>query len=100
MRRLGAETWFGPLGDYLAQQAATRQRRVELPFAQLEVGILGRALPARARTRRDWWRNDGTAQHAWHGWLRVGWFVGAVSLATETVTLMLAWISRPCALGT
>ncbi len=57
-----------------------------LPFAQLEVAILGRALPARARTRRDWWQNDGRAAHAWHGWLRAGWLVGAVSLATETVT--------------
>ncbi len=23
---------------------------------------------------------------AWYGWLRAGWFVGTVSLATETVT--------------
>ncbi len=62
------------------------QRRVELPFAQLEAAILERPLPPRAHTRRHWWRNDGTEQHAWYGWLRAGWFVGAVSLATETVT--------------
>jgi hypothetical protein len=86
MRRSSVATWFGPLGDYLAQQAAAGQRRVELPFAQLEVAILGRALPARARTRRDWWQNDGREPHAWYGWLRAGWLVGAVSLATETVT--------------
>ncbi len=77
---------YAPLGDDLTRQAAAGRRQVVLPFAQLEVAILGRALPPRARARRDWWRNDGTAQHAWYGWLRAGWFVGAVSLATETVT--------------
>ena len=86
MRRSPLEDQYAPLGAYLTRQAAAGRRRVELPFAQLEVAILARALPARARTRRDWWRNDGTEPHAWHGWLRAGWFVGAVSLVTETVT--------------
>ncbi len=77
---------YGRLGDYLAGQAAAGQRQVVLPFAQLEVAILGRPLPPPARGHRDWWRNTGHSPHAWYGWLRAGWFVGTVSLATETVT--------------
>ncbi len=86
MPRSRLEELYAPLGDYLLEQAAAGQRQVELPFAQLEVAILGRPLPPPARGHRDWWRNSGKSPHAWHGWLRAGWFVGAVSLATETVT--------------
>ncbi len=86
MPRSRLEELYAPLGDYLIAQAAAGQRQVELPFAQLEVAILGRPLPPPARGRRDWWRNTGQSPHAWYGWLRAGWFVGAVSLATETVT--------------
>ena len=77
---------YAPLGDYLTRQAAAGLRQVVLPFAQLEVAILGHPLPPSARRSRHWWRNNGAQSHAWHGWLRAGWFVGAVSLATETVT--------------
>ena len=86
MPRSPVEDQYAPLRDYLVRQAAAGQRQVVLPFAQLEVAILGRPLPRTARTRSGWWRNDGTTYHAWHGWRRAGWFVGAVSLATETVT--------------
>ncbi len=86
MPRSPVEDQYAPLGDYLAQQAAAGQRQVVLPFAQLEVAILGHPLPPPARGRRDWWRNAGKSPHAWYGWLRVGWLVGAVSLAIETVT--------------
>ena len=57
-----------------------------LPFAQIEVGPLGHPLPHQARQRRQRWCNDGTEPHAWYGWLRVGWFVGPISLATEMVS--------------
>ena len=40
---------YAPLGDDLTRQAATGRRQVVLPFAQLEVAILGRVLPPRAR---------------------------------------------------
>ncbi len=88
MPQSSPEARFSPLGDYLAHQAAAGQYRVVLSFAQVEA-LLGRPLPPvvrRARTPRGWWRNDGREAHAWYGWLRAGWFVGAVSLATETVT--------------
>ena len=39
-----------------------------------------------ARKEGRWWRNDGRSPHAWYGWLRAGWFVASVNLATETVT--------------
>ncbi len=77
---------FGRLGDYLAQQAAAGQRQVVLPFAQIEVAILGQPLPTVARTERGWWQNATRYDYAWYGWLRTGWFVARVSLATETVT--------------
>ena len=86
MRRSPMEDHYAPLGDYLARQAAAGLRRVVLPFAEIEGVILGHPLPPWTRRSRDWWRNDGRQQHAWYGWLRAGWFVGAVSLATETVT--------------
>jgi len=86
MRRSSNAAYYGPLGDYLARQAAAGQHRVVLPFAQLEEAILGHSLPCSARATGDWWRNEGRQPHAWYGWLRAGWRVGAVSLATETVT--------------
>ncbi len=86
MPRSRLEEHYAPLGDYLTQQAAAGQRQVVLPFAQLEVAILGRPLPPTARRSRDWWRNTGQTPYAWYGWLRAGWFVARVSLATETVT--------------
>ena len=86
MPRSPVEDQYAPLRDYLVRQAAAGQRQVVLPFAQIEVAILECALPPRARQWRQWWGNDGTEHHAWYGWLRAGWFVGAVSLATETVT--------------
>ena len=85
MPRAAMADWYAPLGAYLVQQAAAGQHRVVLPFAQLEA-ILGHALPPSARGHRTWWQNNGRQAHAWYGWLRAGWFVGAVSLATETVT--------------
>ena len=86
MRRTGIAAWYTPLGDYLARQAAAGQRQVVLRFGEIEGAILGRPLPRLARHRPSWWGNKGAEFHAWHGWLRAGWFVGAVSLATETVT--------------
>ena len=86
MRRSPLEDQYASLGDYLIEQAAAGQRQVVLPFAQLEVAILGHPLPPAARRTLAWWQNRGREPHAWHGWLRAGWFVGAVSLATETVT--------------
>ncbi len=77
---------YGPLGDYLAGQATAGEHQAVLLFSEIEVEILGRPLQSAARRVRSWWRNDGTQPHAWYGWLRAGWFVGAVSLATETVT--------------
>jgi len=77
---------YVPLGDYLAQQTAIGQSRVVLPFAQIEVAILGHSLPIVARTERGWWQNATRYDYAWYGWLRASWFVARVSLATETVT--------------
>ena len=39
MRRSGPAAWYSALGDYLAQQAAAGQRRVVLPFAEIEATI-------------------------------------------------------------
>ena len=86
MRRSHMDEQYAPLGDYLMRQAAAGQGQVVLPFAQIEVAILGHPLPPAARTGLPWWRNKGTEFHAWYGWLRAGWFVARVSLATETVT--------------
>ena len=86
MRSSGNEAYYGPLGDYLTQQAATGQRQVVLPFAQFEAAILGHALPPSARRTLAWWQSRGREPHAWYGWLRAGWFVADVSVATETVT--------------
>ena len=86
MQRSPVADQYAPLGDYLAEQAATGQHRVVLPFVQLEVAILGHPLPLSARSSLAWWQNRGRELHAWYGWLRAGWLVGAVSLATETVT--------------
>ncbi len=86
MQRSAVADRYAPLGDYLARQAAAGLLRVELPFAQLEVAILGHPLPPAARRTLGWWQNRGREPHAWYGWLRAGWLVGAVSLATETVT--------------
>jgi len=81
-----SEAYYGPLGDYLAGQAAAGEHQAVLLFSEIEVAILGRPLPSSARRVRSWWSNNGTQPHAWYGWLRAGWLVGAISLATETVT--------------
>ena len=86
MQRTSTASSYRPLGDYLTRLAGAGQSRVVLSFAQLEGEILERRLPPTARHRRDWWRNAGTQGHAWYGWLRAGWFVADVSVATETVT--------------
>ncbi len=77
---------YGPLGEYLVQQAAAGQHQVVLPFAQIEMAILGHPLPHSARRWPSWWQGTGRQPYAWYGWLRAGWFVARVSLATETVT--------------
>ncbi len=53
---------------------------------QIEVTILEHPLPPAARSTLAWWQSRSREPHAWYGWLRVGWLVGAVSLATKTVT--------------
>jgi hypothetical protein len=75
---------------HLAARAAAGETRVTLSFAAIEGAILGRPLPASARSRRNhraWWGSGNTNYpHRWYGWLRAGWQVEAVDLAAETVT--------------
>ncbi len=66
MRRVGLAGWYTRLGDDLARQADAGQQRVALPFAQLEVALLGHPLPRTARAKRYWWRNDGAVLQAWY----------------------------------
>ena len=62
MSRSPLENQYAPLGDYLIEQAAAGQRQVVLPFAQIEVAILGHPLPRSARSWLSWWQ--GTGRHA------------------------------------
>ncbi len=57
------------------------------PFTHIEVAILGQPLSTVARMERGWWQNATRYDYAWYGWLRAGWLVADVSLATETVTV-------------
>jgi hypothetical protein len=79
------------LGAYLAERAATGERRVTLTFATIEGAILHGPLPPSAvapQTARRWWIGNHGQTHAWEGWLRAGWRVAAVDLAGETVTFV------------
>jgi hypothetical protein len=86
------ERVYGPLGEHLAARAAAGEVRVTLTFAAIEGALLGRPLPASARSRRNhraWWGSGSTNYpHRWYGWLRAGWQVEAVDLAAETVTFV------------
>ena len=77
MRRSAIAGWYSPIGDYLAAQATAGQRRVELPFAQIEVTIIGSPLPSAARRSPNWWHDLGKSPQTWYGWLRAGGFVTA-----------------------
>lgn len=72
---------YASLGEWLAGRPG---RRVTVSLAQLE-SVLGRPLPASARTHRPWWGNHkGNAQA--RAWLSAGWRVAGVNLADGQVT--------------
>lgn len=80
---------YATLGAYFTERRLTGETRVMLMFAALEATILGRALPATARSPhkyRHWWLGTGSRAHAWDGLLSVGWRVAAPDLAAEAVT--------------
>lgn len=75
-----------PGGTYVALTVFLRENRasrVKLAFDELEE-ILGRPLPASARTHRPWWANtEGNSQA--RAWLSAGWKVHRADLALEEV---------------
>ena len=75
-----------PGGTYVALTVFLRENqasRVKLRFDELEE-ILGRPLPASARSHRPWWANtDGNSQA--RAWLSAGWKVHRADLALEEV---------------
>ena len=57
---------------------------VFLTFSEIE-GLLGRSLPASARSRKGWWRNRGRGSVLAAAWMGAGYHVTAVDLQAETV---------------
>jgi hypothetical protein len=76
---------YSPLGVWLAARA---DRRVRMPFVDLE-RLLGRPLPASARRHRPWWGNNDRSPQA-KAWLSAGWRVATVDLAGGHVTFQKA----------
>lgn len=68
---------YAPLGAHLA---AAPGITVDLSFRAIE-RIIGRALPASARTHRAWWSNErsGTHSHA-RAWMTTGWLIDNVDV--------------------
>lgn len=81
-------TRYAALGAYLEARAAAGEERIALSLGEIEGTILRWPLPWSARSPRHhqgWW--CGSAEiHAWEGWLRAGWRVQTVDLASEIVT--------------
>ena len=80
---------FSRLGSYLAAQGHAGTGCLTLTFGELEA-ILGRPLPAVARTGRRWWTNNSGSSQADYGWLAAGWQVDTVDRGRQTVTFRKA----------
>ena len=77
--KAGSKYW--PLFRYLSQSG---DEEIPLSFAQIEA-LLGAALPASARNRRDWWSNRKHALQA-AAWTEAGYQAEDLDLGAETVT--------------
>lgn len=75
------DTKYYPLYEFLRQSG---QDEVLLSFAQVE-DLLGRPLPATARTQRGWWSNRSTAMAQSMAWMDAGYHVAQVDLGAEQV---------------
>jgi len=73
---------YQPLGAYLAGQPGPTRT---LTFGEVEA-ILGRPLPAVARTGRRWWTNNPGFSQADYGWLAAGWQVDSMDRGGQVVT--------------
>ena len=71
---------YYPLYEYLLGQPDSGL--IELSFAEVEA-ILGKPLPASAKSTRAWWANSASA-HA-QAWQEAGWLVDAVDFEGEAV---------------
>ena len=76
------ESTYRPLGAYLAGQPGPT---CVLTFREVEA-LLGRPLPPSASAHRAWWANDHGHNHAYHGWLAVGWRSETVDMARQRAT--------------
>ena len=78
---------YEPLAVRLQQE---REDSWTATFRDIEE-VLGFALPASARTYREWWANQRDGGHSQtKGWQDAGWQVWKVDLAAESVTFRRA----------
>lgn len=77
---------YHPLFQYLYDSG---QDEVTLSFAAIEE-IMGTTLPGSARQNRSWWSNRAKGGLQAGAWLRAGYNVTELDLATEQVTLRKA----------
>ena len=75
-----------PTGIYLALEDYLRkktEKQLRLTFSKIE-DLLGRKLPASARTQKPWWGNSMGHTQA-KAWMQAGWLVHEVDLTSEWV---------------
>ena len=75
---------YEPMEQWLVQQKEGA-RDIRVSFDDLE-RVLGDELPASAREHRSWWANDPDSHTQALAWMRAGWRVEDVDLATGTVS--------------
>ncbi len=77
---------YDPLKRFLM---ARKDSRIPMTFAEIE-RILGRPLPASARTHRAWWSNNPTNNVMTYAWLAAGYRTAQVDLAGERLVFVRA----------
>ena len=75
---------YDPLKRFLL---ARKDSHIPMTFAEIE-RILGRPLPASARTHRAWWSNNPTNNVMTYAWLEAGYRTAHVDLAGERLVFV------------